>query len=259
MHKNHGKFCWYELMTTDVPAAERFYGSVLGWTMRDSGMPGQHYMLAYAGDRQVAGLMAIPAEAAGMPPSWSAYVYAGDIEETARAVADKGGTVHRAPADIPGVGRFAVVADPHGAIFCLFSTDDDGPEAPPMMTPGHIGWHELMAGDLDEAWPFYSELFGWTKDTAYDMAEGGGKGVYQLFSVRGGDAVGGMMTKPAEMPAPPHWGLYFVVDGLDAAGSRVTEGGGRILMGPMEVPGGAWILNCTDPQGAYFALVSMKR
>lgn len=259
MHKNHGKFCWYELMTGDVAAAGRFYGSVLGWTARDSGMPGQDYTLAYAGDRQVAGIMAIPAEAAGMPPAWSAYVYAGDIDETAKAIAGKGGAVYRAPADIPGVGRFAVVADPHGAVFCLFGTDDDGPEASPSMSPGHVNWHELMAGDLDAVWPFYSELFGWTKGAAYDMAESGGKGVYQLFSVGGGDAVGGMMTKPESMPGSPHWALYFGVNGLDAAARRVTEGGGRILMGPMEVPGGAWILNCTDPQGAYFALTSMNR
>lgn len=259
MHRNHGKFCWYELMTTDVPAAERFYASVLGWTARDSGMTGQDYTLVHAADRPVAGLMAIPTEAAGMPPAWSTYIFAGDIEATARDAADKGGTICRAPADIPGVGRFAVVADPTGAVFCLFSSDDDGPEAAGMMAPGHVGWHELMAGDLDKAWAFYAALFGWTKTAAYDMAEGGGSGVYQLFATGGGEAVGGIMTKPAEIPAPPHWGLYFVVEGLDAAGSRVTGGGGRILMGPMEVPGGAFILSCADPQGAHFSLVSATR
>lgn len=256
MHKDHGKFCWYELMTDDVAAAERFYGAVLGWTTRDAGMPGQPYTLASAGDRQVAGLMATPPQAGGMPPAWLAYVFAGDIEATARAVKEKGGTIHRPPQDIPGVGRFAVAADPHDAVFCLFTSDDTAPEPPPMMAAGHVGWHELMAGDLDEAWAFYSPLFGWTKNTAVDVPGGG---VYQLFAVGDGEAVGGMMTKPAEMQAPPAWGLYFTLDGLDAAGRRVSEGGGRILMGPMEVPGGAWILNCVDPQGAHFSLVSMAR
>lgn len=259
MDKNHGKFCWYELMTTDVPAAERFYGSVVGWTTRDSGMPGMNYTLAYSGDRQVAGLMGMPAGAEGMPPGWMPYIFAGDIEATARAVAEKGGTIHRPPADIPGVGRFAVVADPHGAVFSLFSTDDEAPDAAAMMTPGHVGWHELMAGDFAQAWDFYSALFGWTKSMAVDIPEEAGSGIYQTFSDGGDYAVGGMMTMPPQMDAPPAWGLYFAVDGLDAAGERVTQGGGRILMDPMEVPGGAWIINCLDPQGAYFSLVSMTR
>lgn len=257
MHKDHGKFCWYELMTTDLPAAERFYSSVVGWTTRDSGMPGMTYTLAYAGEAQAAGLMEIPEEAKGMPPAWMGYIYADDLEATVKAVADNGGTIHRQPDDIPGIGRFAVVADPHGAVFCLFTTTDGTPDIP-MMTPGHVGWNELMAGDLDSAWTFYSTVFGWTKDQAIDMSEGG-MGVYQLFAVRGGNAIGGMMTKPADLPAPPYWGFYFVVKGLDAAQKRVTDGGGSVLMDPMEVPGGAWIINCVDPQGAYFSLVSDTR
>ena len=258
MHRDNGKFCWYELMTTDVAAAERFYASVVGWSTRDSGMEGMNYTLAYAGESQVAGLMAIPPEAQGMPPAWIGYVFTDDIEATVKDVAANGGQIHRQPEDIPGIGRFAVVADPHGATFSLFSTDDRGPDLPAMMTPGHVGWNELMAGDLDSAWDFYARTFGWTKDMAVDMSEGG-MGTYQTFAVRGGDAIGGMMTVPAGMSAPPFWGYYFVVEGLDAAGKRVTDGGGQILMGPMEVPGGAWIINCLDPQGAHFSLVAMAR
>jgi predicted enzyme related to lactoylglutathione lyase len=256
MQEDHGKFCWYELMTTDVEAAERFYASVVGWSMRDAGMPNVKYTVAHAGDSMVAGVITIPDEAEGMPPAWIGYIYAEDIDATASDIAAKGGTVHRQPDDIPGVGRFAVVADPHGAVFSLLHTSDEGPPAVPMMTPGHIGWHELMAGELDTAWTFYSSLFGWTKDTAMDM---GDMGVYQLFAVNGGDAVGGMMAKSTDMPAPPYWGYYFVVEALDAAVERLTAGGGSVLMGPMEVPGGAWVVNCLDPQGAYFSLVAGRR
>lgn len=258
MHKDYGRFCWYELMTPDVSAAERFYASVVGWTTKDSGMPGMNYTLAYAGENQVAGLMDIPAEAKGMPPLWIGYIFSDDLEKTLKDIVANGGQVHRQPQDIPGVGRFAVAADPHGAVFSLFSTEDEGPEQPGMMTPGHIGWNELMAGDLDSDWDFYAKTFGWTKDRAVDMSEGG-MGIYQTFAVRGGNAIGGMMTKPADLPAPPFWGYYFVVEGLDAAIRRVTDGGGRILMDPMEVPGGAWIVNCLDPQGAHFSLVAATR
>jgi predicted enzyme related to lactoylglutathione lyase len=258
MHKDYGRFCWYELMTTDVAAAERFYGSVVGWTTRDSGMPGMNYTLAYAGEVQAAGIAELPQEAKGMPPAWMGYIFTDRIEQTVKDVIANGGTIIRPPDDIPGIGRFAVAADPHGAVFSLFSTEDEGPQLAGMMEPGRIGWNELMAGDLDSAWTFYAKTFGWTKDTAVDMSDAG-MGTYQTFAVRGGDAVGGMMTKPANMPMPPFWGYYFVVEGLDAAGKRATDGGGKILMGPMEVPGGAWILNCVDPQGAYFSLVAMTR
>jgi predicted enzyme related to lactoylglutathione lyase len=61
------------------------------------------------------------------------------------------------------------------------------------------------------------------------------------------------------MPAPPHWLFYFNVPALDAAIAMVTGGGGSVINGPMEVPGGAWIVQCFDPQGAAFALVAPKR
>jgi predicted enzyme related to lactoylglutathione lyase len=63
------------------------------------------------------------------------------------------------------------------------------------------------------------------------------------------------MTKPDTIPSP-FWGYYFNVSAIDAAAERVKAAGGAIMMGPHEVPGGQWILQCTDPQGACFALVA---
>lgn len=133
MHKDYGTFCWYELMTPDVPAAERFYASVVGWSTRDSGMEGMNYTLAYAGETQVAGLMELPKEAEGMPPMWMGYIFTDTIEETLDDIAANGGKIHRQPQDIPGIGRFAVATDPHGAVFSLFSTEDQGPDRPEMI------------------------------------------------------------------------------------------------------------------------------
>ena len=82
-------------------------------------------------------------------------------------------------------------------------------------------------------------------------------GLYQLFCT-GGEAVGGMMTKVPEMPVAA-WLYYFNVDAIDAAAQRVTAAGGKVVNGPMEVPGGSWIINAADPQGALFALVAPKR
>ncbi|RVL62277.1 VOC family protein [Sinorhizobium meliloti] len=252
----HGKFVWYELMTTDMKAAEAFYKDIVGWSARDAGMPGMNYTLLSAGDHQVAGLMTMPEGALDMqiPPAWLGYIAVDDVDESAAKLAPEGGTVHRAPEDIPNIGRFAIVTDPHGAAFALFRGDGEPPPAMEQMAAGNIGWHELMAGDLDTAFSFYSKLFGWTKDQAMDMGE---MGVYQIFA-HNGQPIGGMMTRPREVPNP-FWLYYFNVEAIDAAIDRAQSGGAKLLMGPMEVPGGAWIAQFIDPQGALFALVAPKR
>jgi predicted enzyme related to lactoylglutathione lyase len=260
MASAHGKFIWYDVMTTDTKAAEAFYRDVVGWDAKDSGMPGHAYTIFSHGPAMVGGLMPIPEEARanGARPCWSGYIAVDDVDDYVTRVTAAGGKVHRPPEDIPGVGRFAVVADPYGAVFIMMTTvgDQQSPPVPPM-TPGHVGWHELQAGDLDGAFAFYAGLFGWTKGEAIDM---GPMGTYQLFNSDngGGPACGGMMKKVPEAPMS-FWLYYFTVDAIDAASARVTKGGGQVIHGPMEVPGGAWIVQCTDPQGAMFALVGMKR
>ncbi|HXW70122.1 MAG TPA: VOC family protein [Methylocella sp.] len=251
-----GRFVWYDVMTTNVEAAEIFYCGVLGWDAKDSGMIDRKYSLFSAGPAIVAGLMPIPKEGAarGLQPAWSGYIAVDDADIYAERVKAAGGTIHRPPEDIPGVGRFSVAADPHGAVFILFEPASDEPRPlAPAGTPGHLGWHELHAGNLEDAFAFYSGLFGWTKSDAIDM---GPMGTYQLFAIHGSQA-GGMMTKSPQTPAP-FWLYYFNVDTVEAAMARATDGGGQIIHGPMQVPGGRWIAHCLDPQGAIFAVVGPK-
>jgi predicted enzyme related to lactoylglutathione lyase len=250
-------FVWYELMTTDPKAAEGFYRSVVGWTMADAGMPGRSYTLLSAGPTMIGGLMAIPDDARrmGAPPAWIGYIGVDDVDGCAGKLRAAGGAIHRPPDDIPGVGRFAVAADPHGAAFVLFKGASDQMPAPVAPgTPGHVGWHELHAGDGAAAFDFYAGQFGWTLDREMDM---GPMGKYLIFA-SGAEAVGGIMTRMPEMPVPA-WVYYFNVDAIDAAAQRVAAGGGKVINGPMEVPGGQWILQGLDPQGALFALVAPGR
>ena len=250
-----GKFAWYELMTSDAKAAEAFYRGVLGWNVKDAGMPDRSYAILSVGETPMGGLMTLPAEAAaaGARPVWNGYIAVDDVDDYAARVKQAGGTIHHGPADIPGVARFAVVADPQGAMFQLIKGfSDAAPQWPGPSTPGHAGWRELYAVDWEAAFAFYSGLFGWTKAEAFDMGE---MGTYQIFAIKGAPS-GGMMNKPKEMPMP-FWLFYFNVDDIDAAGARVTKGGGRIMHGPMEVPG-TWIVQCADPQGAMFALVGPR-
>lgn len=255
-----GAFVWYELMTSDPDAAAAFYAKVVGWTTADSGMPDMKYTLVNAGPDQVAGIMAIPEAAAkmGAQPAWEGYIAVADVDAAAARIVAAGGTTHHAPADIPGIGRFAAMADPHGASFIVFR-GAPGDEAPPSapQAPGHVGWHELHAGDGAAAFDFYAGQFGWEKHESMDM---GPAGKYQMFGVAGSGtmSMGGMMTKMAETPRP-HWLFYFNVEAIDAAAARIAEAGGKVVHGPQEVPGGSWIVNALDPQGALFALVAPKR
>ena len=254
MPNSPAQFVWYELMTTDAAAAETFYKTVVGWKSQDASPPGMKYTVLLAGDAPVAGLMTLPKEAcaAGAKPGWTGYVAVDDVDVYAGRVTKAGGAVHVPPTDIPDVGRFAMVADPQGTVFCLFKGSSDmAPPAADPARPGIVGWHELYAVDGEKAFDFYADLFGWTKAEAMDM---GAMGVYQLFAA-GGAPIGGMMTKPPGVPAS-FWNYYFQVDGVGAALARLTAAGGTVSNGPMEVPGGSWIVQGIDPQGAMFALVS---
>jgi uncharacterized protein len=253
------QFIWYELMTTDQDAAEAFYRAVVGWKTADAGQPGMRYTILSAGDRPMGGLMAIPAEAraGGLRPGWLGYIGVPDTDAAAKRIAAAGGAIHHAPDDIPDVGRFAVVADPGGALFQLLTPlprQDAPPPADPQ-TPGLVSWHELYSSIGQEAaFGFYAEQFGWRTAELMDM---GPMGKYRIFATDGAP-VGGMMDKPENVPASA-WSFYVNVDGLDAAVERIERNGGRVMMGPHEVPGGSWIVQAVDPQGASFALVSTRR
>jgi predicted enzyme related to lactoylglutathione lyase len=259
MAKVHGTPCWYELATSEgsIGAAEAFYGEVLGWTFQDAGMEGFDYHLASAGGDMVAGLMVMPADAGGMPPSWMIFFAVDDADKAAADIGAAGGRVLREPADIPGTGRFAVVADPQGAVFGILQPEPmPGQEgaggAFNQQKEGHGNWNELMTSDPEAGFRFYSGIFGWGKSQAIDMGE---MGTYQLFSHDGTD-IGGMMGL-GNAPVPC-WLPYFGTNGVDAAVGRIEAAGGKLVHGPMEVPGGAFIAVAQDPQGAYFAVVGPK-
>ena len=252
-----GNFAWYDLMTSDTNAAAIFYKDVIGWDAKEAGVGDRPYTIFSMGPANIGGLMPIPEEASagGAKPCWTGYILVDDVDVYTERVKAAGGTVYRAAEDVPGVLRFSVVGDPHGAAFVLFKGMSEMP--PVELAPeasGNIGWHELHAGDRASAFAFYSGLFGWTETQAMDM---GPLGIYQIFAT-GDAAVGGMMTKMPDSPTP-FWLFYFNVDAINDAIARTVKGGGKVCMGPHEVPTGQWIVQCTDPQGAWFAMVSWNR
>jgi uncharacterized protein len=252
---SHGHFVWYELMTTDVEAAKAFYAAVMGWGARDVSMPGMGFTLFTARETPVSGLMNLPegARRMGATPHWAGYVGVNDVDAATDLIRRRGGAVYVPPTDVPSTSRFSVFADPQMAMLGVLESIGPDPLKPSHINaPGRVGWHELLTTDTEKALAFYGELFDWQK-ADNDI---GATGAYQRFSA-GGQAIGGMLTKAPSMPAP-FWLYYFNIADIDSAAKHVITGGGQILDGPLQSPGGAWIVQCADPQGAVFALAGER-
>ncbi|HXN80272.1 MAG TPA: VOC family protein [Steroidobacteraceae bacterium] len=245
-----GRFVWHELLTTDTAAAAVFYQKVLPWRTQPSNMPG--YTIWMAGQAQIGGLMALPPEAGGTPPHWLVYVGTPNVDSTCAQAQGLGARVVKSPTDIPNVGRFAVLADPQGATFALFTPGAGPPPATPAQ--GGFTWHELATTDVAGALRFYGTLFGWTKGQGHDM---GASGVYQLFE-HARIPVGGMCNVQGPS-TPANWLSYVHVADADKAVAAAKAAGGRLLHGPMQVPGGSWIALMMDPQGGAFAVQEAER
>jgi uncharacterized protein len=252
-----GRPIWYELMTTEPAAAEKFYRNVVGWKSAPFGEALNPYTIfKRSGDVGVAGVLKRPADMP-MPPFWSMYIGVPDFGDAVARIKRLGGGEMSPVIDIPTVGRMQMMKDPQGAAFYILQpspTSEERPEGEPEVGEG--SWHELMTTDAAAAMKFYNEMFGWQPSEAMDM---GADGKYQMFN-RPHGMIGGMMNKPKALAnVPPFWSIYFRVPDINAAVERIKENGGQITNGPMEVPGGDWIVNAQDPQGAAFSLHAKKR
>ena len=242
-------FVWYELLTTDMSAAQSFYGKVVGWDVQDASTPGFAYRLFSTTGTPVAGLMELPLDGQkkGATPRWVGYVAVEDLEGAIDRLRRLGGTVYVPPTD-SNVGRLAVVADPQTATLALIRGLKYGD---PAAAPGGLGrvvWHELFAADAKAAFEFYRSVLGWQQAEPMTAPIKS----YQLFAA-GEWTMGGMLNKIANAPVP-FWLYYFEVADLDVAIGQVRKEGGVITGGPVELSADIWMAHCIDPQGAVFAL-----
>jgi len=249
----HGRFVWQELMTEDTATAAAFYSKVVGWRAEPSAVDATYTQFGI-GSAHYAGMMRLPdeARASGAKSQWLPYIGAADVEATMAAAERLGGKVVRPAQDIPTVGRFAMLNDPQGAAFAVFKPAHEGMAGPAETPLGGFGWMELATTNHEAAFDFYSKLFGWQALSRMDM---GPPGVYLIF---GSDDVqrGGMYKLHQERSPRPYWLAYAAVANIDAAAAAATAAGGRIIVGPMEVPGGGRIAQVIDPSGAMFAVHS---
>lgn len=260
MTKLQGSWVWYELMTPDVAGAKTFYEAVVGWSLIDPAPQTNGYgFIANADGGMTGGILELTSDMTdhGARPCWLGYIGVDDVDACLAEITAAGGSVLMPPRDVPMAGRIAMVADCCGAPFYIMT-----PTPPPgggtstafsVDLAGRCGWNELMAGNVDQALDFYTSLFGWTRPEPMDMGE---FGKYH-FIEHDGIPIGAIMQKMAQVPVPM-WSHYFRVASIAAATEVLAAHGGQTVNGPMEVPGGDWIVQGMDPQGAFFSLVGGK-
>lgn len=235
-----GRFVWHDHWSGDVSKAQGFYSALLGW-QTETFKPGEmDYPMISKGGQTHGGYG--PAME-GAPPMWVGHVLVDSADAAAERARGAGGKVLYGPADIPDVGRFAIIQDPQGAVISAFQASGEAPTS-----EGAFGWDELHTSDLEGAKRFYGEVFGWTAKES-DMAGM----TYVLFSDGETDRAGAM-TKMAEDPSPPHWLIYTVSDNIDADAAKVKELGGTVYFGPDSIPGIGRFAVAGDPTGAAFGL-----
>jgi predicted enzyme related to lactoylglutathione lyase len=243
-----GQFVWHELITSDTAGASDFYPRIAGW--KTQAWDNDNTYTMWVGEEgPLGGIMSLSQDATAS--HWMPYIGTDDVAATVAAARELGAKVCKDTTQLPNGGSFAVLQDPQGAAFAVHS---DGSNTASGASPERrdFSWHELSTGDLDTALDFYTALFGWDAAERHDMGE---MGFYQLFA-RNGVTIGGMYAGPPGMS--PHWLSYVRVPSVDDAANAAKAAGGRIVNGPMEVPGGDWIAQIIDPQGAAFAVHEVK-
>ena len=254
----HGSFIWYELITPDPDGAKAFYDAVVGWTIGEASPEFNGYrMIGRSDGGSAGGVLPLTDEMRqhGARPTWLGYIGVDDVEEAVAAIEKAGGKALMPAFDIPDIGRIALVADPQGVPFYVMKptppagNEDKVSDVFSPDQPGRVSWNELATRDPKAALDFYVSKFGWTKGDVMPM---GDMGDYQ-FITHHGVPLGAMMTAAPENQS--RWRYYIRVGNVDRAKQAVEAGGGTVIHGPQEVPGGDRILIGTDPQGAEFALV----
>jgi predicted enzyme related to lactoylglutathione lyase len=246
---------WLDLSTTDLDAAEKFYGQLFGWEVkRLPAGEGLFYSMQYLKGKTVAGMMEQSEEQVkrGMPPSWSTYIAVEDVGAAAVKAERLGGSVLSGPMDVFDNGRMAVIQDPEGALVFLWQANKHiGSEL--VNEPGTVIWNELVADDSEKAASFYGSLLDIeVKEMEEGMEDMPG---YKLFTVDG-KSVAGIFKKTEKMKElPSQWSIYFAVEDTDLTVAKAEALGGKVLKPAVDTPMGRFAV-LRDPQGAVFQVIS---
>ena len=245
--RQHATVTWVDLGTTDIERSKDFYQALFGWDYDEFETDEGSYFTALIGGQPVAGMMASAEEQpVDMASMWSVFFSSTDLDGDVARAEEAGGSVVRPPFEIPGGERIAVVADPAGARFALATFSSVGAGRLLQNETGALSWVECHSRDVAASLAFYERFFGW---------QGRQDGDYHLLE-HDGEPVAGLMAVPEGVPArvPSYWFVYWQVDALDDAITRVVEAGGTTATSPMQTDDGRFSV-VEDPTGATLGLL----
>jgi predicted enzyme related to lactoylglutathione lyase len=249
-----GSPCWFELSTNNQTAAKTFYSDLFGWTIADSPMgPDAVYTMFQIDGLDVGACCTLQPEQLthGVPPNWAVYIAVDNADATAEKITAAGGTVMAPPFDVMDFGRMAVLADPAGAVFCIWQAMTNiGVRVGGVMHT--VGWIELSTTNEAGAASFYGDVFGWKVTNGKGAAAGPNDYGHIENS---GAMIGGIPPATMRDPnTPPHWMIYVEVADAAAMTEKARSLGATVCMGPMDIGENGTISVLSDPQGGYFAL-----
>jgi uncharacterized protein len=264
--------CWVDTGQPDPEAAVTFYAGLFGWEFEDR-MPADAPQRYYVARLRGCDVAAVGSQSDQPPPTpvWKSYVWVDSAEETVAKAKDAGGHALAEPFDVGDAGRMAVIADPDGAVLCVWQAKQHR-GAQLVNEPGTWNFSWLNTDDVAGARDFYGAVFGWQADPI-DL----GQGESNMWRLPGyGDYLEkrdpGLRSRMADNGAPPgfedvvawlmplnstapdsapHWSVTFAVDDADVAAAKAAELGGTVLAPPMDAPYVRFTV-LRDPQGAVF-------
>lgn len=258
-----GSFIWYELMSPDPDASKAFYDAVVGWDIEPQPAGDLDYRMIRRSDGgNAGGVLRLDSamQEHGARPAWLGYLFVDDVDQAVAGATADGASTIMPPWSVPGIGRMAMIADPTGAPMYLMKPEPPAGQADATSDvfsvdqPQHVRWNELSSSDSDRALDFYRQHFGWRQEGAFDMGPAGPYRFLYHGDVRFGAVMGLMPHVPAS-----RWTYFLGVDDIDRATAALNEGGGTVIAGPHQIPGGEYTVMATDPHGAAFGIVGPRK
>ena len=249
-----GAPAWLDLSSSDAQGSRDYYSKVFGWKVEVNPDPQYGgYAMAQLNGKDVAGIG--PAMSPGAPTAWTVYIGVKNADETAKKATEAGGKVIAPVMNIGSQGRMLVIQDPSGGVLGAWEPGEMK-GAGVMQAPNSMVWAELNSRGVDQAIPFYKEVFGWTEKKS-EMPEG--QPPYSEFQQHG-ESVGGATAMNPMVPAevPSYWLAYFGSDNVDKKYEEALAAGGKEMLPPMDFPGGRFAI-VQDPQGAAFGILDFKQ
>jgi len=247
-----GKFIWYELLTDEPEAAQRFYAAVFGWTFHPvPGVAGSYTLIENAGDR-IAGMYVQARPAGGTRGArWLPVMSVQDAGAAVEELRRNGGSLIAPLRTLAGRGNHALLSDPEGALFGVLRAEKGDPADTPVES-GDFFWLDLFARDPERAAAFYRRIGGYEVDEA--PAANGTRLILQAQ----GYARAGVVRMPPGL-AQPGWLPYVLVEDIPTTLKKVTDAGGRVVVQPDKKLLDGKVAVIVDPAGGVLGIIDWEQ